>query len=147
LSKMVTKPKSVLITGCSPGGIGNALALAFHSKGYRVFATARSLAKIEPLSSKGIEVLELDVTKPESITTVRADVKKRTGGTLDMLVNNAGTYLESPALDSEYPPSKPCTMSMFLVRWRWSDSLHRCYFLSKERSSTLEAFSPSCPTR
>ncbi len=59
------------------------------STGFRVFATARSLAKIEPLIAKGIEILELDVTKSESIAAVKEEVKKTTGGKLDFLVNNA----------------------------------------------------------
>ncbi len=59
------------------------------STGFRVFATARSLAKIEPLAEKGIEILELDVTKSESIGTAKDEVKRKTGGKLNFLVNNA----------------------------------------------------------
>jgi len=57
--------------------------------GFRVFATARSISKIEALTSKGIETLELDVSKPESIAAAQEDVKKLTGGKLDILINNA----------------------------------------------------------
>jgi short-subunit dehydrogenase len=38
--------QSVLITGCSKDGIGDALAQEFFSRGFRVFATARDLRKI-----------------------------------------------------------------------------------------------------
>jgi 1-acylglycerone phosphate reductase len=59
------------------------------STGFRVFATARSSAKIESLAAKGIEILDLDVTKIESIATAKDVVKRKTGGKLDFLVNNA----------------------------------------------------------
>ena len=57
--------------------------------GFRVIATARSLSKIEHLRAKGVDILELDVTKFESIAAVKNDVEKLTGGKLDFLVNNA----------------------------------------------------------
>ena len=82
--------KSVLITGCSKGGIGDAVAQEFHSKGIRVFATARNLAKIEHLKSLGLDTLQLDVTSAESIKHAVAEVEAATGGKLDFLVNNAG---------------------------------------------------------
>lgn len=66
-------------------------------KGLRVFATARSIKKIDALATKGIELLELDVTNPESISAAKADVAKRTGGKLDILVNNASVSLRYPA--------------------------------------------------
>ena len=61
--------KSVLITGCSAGGIGGALADAFHAKGYHVFATARNPSKISPSlsSAENVTVLKLDVLSTESI--------------------------------------------------------------------------------
>ncbi len=82
--------KSVLITGCSEGGIGDALAIEFHSKGARVFATARNISKMKHLKAIGIETLSLDVTSPLSIDTAVATIDKATGGKLDILVNNSG---------------------------------------------------------
>ena len=82
--------KTVLITGSSEGGIGDALAKAFHKKGLRVFATARSLAKVEHLKEMGLDVLPLDVTDDASIKQAVETVRAATGGTLDILVNNSG---------------------------------------------------------
>lgn len=82
--------KSVLITGTSEGGIGDALAKSFHKKGLRVFATARSLKKVQHLKELGLEVLPLDVTDADSIRKAVESVKAATGGTLDILVNNSG---------------------------------------------------------
>jgi len=83
-------PKSVLITGSSEGGIGDALAKEFHRRGHRVFATARNLAKVQHLKEMGLEILLLDVTDDDSIKQAVESVKAATGGTLDILVNNSG---------------------------------------------------------
>ncbi|KAL6918511.1 hypothetical protein FSST1_010006 [Fusarium sambucinum] len=93
--------QSILITGCSQGSAGNALALEFASKGFRVFATARSLKTLENLTERGIETLTLDVTKPESIASLKAEVATRTGGSLDTLFNNAGALYEAPAIEAD----------------------------------------------
>ena len=85
------KQKSVLITGCSEGGIGDALAQEFHKKGCKVFATARNLNTVQHLKVLGCEVCELDVTDVESIKRAVEFVEKKTGGELGVLVNNAGT--------------------------------------------------------
>lgn len=82
--------KSVLITGCSEGGIGDALARAFHRKGLQVFATARNLSKVDHLKNLGIDILPLDVVDAASIKQAVESVKQATGGTLDILVNNSG---------------------------------------------------------
>ncbi|KAF1827162.1 NAD(P)-binding protein [Dissoconium aciculare CBS 342.82] len=93
--------KSVLITGCSPGGIGHALAREFKSKGLRVFATARKTETISDLAALGIETLSLEVTDQSSIEALLEEIKTRTGGSLDILVNNAGRNYTVPALHVE----------------------------------------------
>ncbi|KAI0051604.1 NAD-P-binding protein [Auriscalpium vulgare] len=82
--------KTVLITGCSAGGIGHALALEFHAHGLRVFATSRALASMQALNDAGIETLALDVTDAEAVRDVCKRISVLTGGRLDILVNNAG---------------------------------------------------------
>jgi NADP-dependent 3-hydroxy acid dehydrogenase YdfG len=64
---MTPSPKTVLITGCSVGGIGSALALEFHRRGLHVFATARSLDKLAHLANLDcVTLLQLDVTSQAS---------------------------------------------------------------------------------
>lgn len=99
--------KTVLITGCSAGGIGPALVLSFQKRGYTVFATARSLKKMTELASvPNVHLFELDVVDPKSIAAVVAEVKDRTGGSLDVLVNNAGQQYIMPALDVDIDTAK-----------------------------------------
>ncbi|KAJ4287842.1 NADPH-dependent 1-acyl dihydroxyacetone phosphate reductase [Collariella sp. IMI 366227] len=86
--------KTVLITGCTPGGIGHALALEFYAKGVHVFATARNPAVLAEMADMGMTCLPLDVTNEESIKACHDDVSKITGGKLDILVNNA--YIPFP---------------------------------------------------
>src|SRR4051812_11668931 len=99
--------KSVLITGCSDGGIGSALAITFASRGLLVFAGARSVGKMTKLSSlPNVHLLELDVLKPEAIRAAVGAVRKETGGSLDYLVNNAGQARYMPALDEDIEKAK-----------------------------------------
>jgi len=82
--------KSVLVTGCSAGGIGDALAQSFYRRGIRVFATARNLTKVQHLKDMGMDIVELDVIDAASLKRAVDHVAASTGGTLDILVNNAG---------------------------------------------------------
>jgi 1-acylglycerone phosphate reductase len=91
--------RSVLITGCSKGGLGDVLARAFHTRGLRVIATARNPSKIEHLKPLGIETLTLDVTSQESIKTCIQEVSNLTGGSLDILLNNSGGGCHLPLID------------------------------------------------
>jgi len=94
--------KTVLITGCSIGGIGYALAEEFHRRGLHVIATARRLEAMQGLTEQGIQTLKLDVTDEDSVRASRDATAKLTNGKLDILVNNAGTtYSASPATDFE----------------------------------------------
>ncbi|CAG9983860.1 unnamed protein product [Clonostachys byssicola] len=99
---MVSSTKrSILITGCSQGGAGNALALEFLDRGFRVFATARSLASMANLESAGVETLTLDVTSLDSIKGLKDEIHNRTGGKLDILFNNAGIMYEAPSIEAD----------------------------------------------
>jgi len=93
----MSSTKSVLITGCSPGGIGYSLARQLHSKGLRVYATARREEGLKELQALGITTFVLDVTNVDNIKSVVAEVSRRGG--LDILVNNAGRTYVSPAID------------------------------------------------
>ncbi|KAM5353613.1 hypothetical protein ACJ41O_000263 [Fusarium nematophilum] len=97
----MSKKRTVLITGCSEGGAGHALALEFAAQGFRVFATARSAKSLALLQEKGIEILTLDVTQPESISALKTEIAGRTGGKLDILFNNAGMMYEAPAIEAD----------------------------------------------
>ncbi|KAH6665445.1 putative oxidoreductase,short chain dehydrogenase [Halenospora varia] len=92
--------KVVLITGCAPGGIGNALAREFNAKGCRVLATARNRSQIADLEEIGLDTIALDVTSEDSIAAAKEEVIRLTGGRLDVLVNNAGRNCTIPALDT-----------------------------------------------
>jgi NAD(P)-dependent dehydrogenase (short-subunit alcohol dehydrogenase family) len=99
--------KSVLITGCSAGGIGSALAEMFHERGLHVFATARSKSKMTHLEKlPNITLLELDVTSPESIAAAVEAVTAQTGGKLNYLVNNSGQSIVKPILDTDINEAK-----------------------------------------
>jgi 1-acylglycerone phosphate reductase len=93
--------RSVLITGCSDGGMGAELAIAFHRAGLHVYATARNTAKMAGLKSMGIETMELDIQSEDSIA---ACVKQLDH--LDILVNNAGSLLVMPVADLSIPEAK-----------------------------------------
>ena len=96
----MTKP-TVLITGCSQGGIGDALARQFAEHGHHVFAAVRNPSKAADFSDvKDIEVVVLDVTLSDSINSLVADLKDRLPeGKLDILVNNAGVVASGPLIE------------------------------------------------
>ena len=99
--------KSVLITGCSAGGIGSALVEVFQKSNLRVFATARDPAKMSHLKAlSNVVLLTLDPTLPESVQAAMERVKQETGGTLDYLVSNAGQTLMAPILDFDIETAK-----------------------------------------
>ncbi|KAI5864043.1 NAD(P)-binding protein [Durotheca rogersii] len=95
--------KTVLITGCTPGGIGHGLCLEYHRRGLHVIATARRPEVLEELAAVGMSTLALDVTDADSIKRCHQEVASLTGGKLDILVNNAGRTHTHPATDISLP--------------------------------------------
>jgi len=87
--------KTVLVTGTS-SGFGKDIALTLAQAGHQVFATMRGVnghhtTAAKELQSAGIEVLELDVTKDASVNEAAGLLFQKTGGKLDVVVNNAGS--------------------------------------------------------
>jgi 1-acylglycerone phosphate reductase len=91
--------RTVLITGCSDGSLGSALALAFHKAGWRVFASARNLSKLKQIQAAGIETIQLDVVSDASIASAVSQVSDLADGALDVLLNNAGAGYSMPLMD------------------------------------------------
>ncbi len=93
--------RTVLITGCSKGGIGAGLALEFQRRGFCVFATARNTDRIPSAitSLPSVTALPLDVTSQDSIRAAVQTISESTNGGLDVLVNNSGAALTTPALE------------------------------------------------
>ena len=102
-------PRTVLITGCSDGSLGSALALALHKhdSGLRVFATARNVDHLASLRQAGIDtIFELDVVSDGSIQALVEKVSSQTGGTLDMLINSVGGGHYMPFLHLDLQKAK-----------------------------------------
>lgn len=97
----MSKQQSVLITGCSDGGLGAALAIAFHKAGLKVYATSRNTDKMKGLAAQGIQTMTLDVLSDESIATCVNNVPS-----LDILVNNAGMGYSMPISDINIQEAK-----------------------------------------
>jgi NAD(P)-dependent dehydrogenase (short-subunit alcohol dehydrogenase family) len=89
---------SVLVTGCNRG-IGLEWCRQYADADWRVFATCRHPATADELHDLArthprLSVHRLDVTQPESVYALRAELQHES---IDVLVNNAGVYLEKYA--------------------------------------------------
>ena len=84
--------KTALVTGAS-GGIGGAIAEAFHAQGATVGLCGRNGDKLkllaEKLGGERVHVFVKDLAVPEATETLIKDAEEKMGG-IDILVNNAG---------------------------------------------------------
>jgi NAD(P)-dependent dehydrogenase (short-subunit alcohol dehydrogenase family) len=80
--------KVALVTGAS-SGIGEATARKLLAEGYRVYAGARRVERMQGLKQAGAVPLALDVTEEASMSAA-IDTIRNEAGRLDALVNNAG---------------------------------------------------------
>ncbi|KAK0646889.1 hypothetical protein B0T16DRAFT_170786 [Cercophora newfieldiana] len=103
---MSSPKRTVLITGCSDGGMGSALALSFHKANWRVLTSARNLTKTTAVSAAGIETLQLDTLSASSIASAVSRVTELTGGTLNCIVHNAGAGFTMPLSDVDVAQAK-----------------------------------------
>lgn len=93
--------ETVLITGCSDGGLGSALAVVMQQRGLHVFATARDPSKMSDLHGlPNVTTLVLDVVKPTDIKAA-VDLVSEQSGALNYLICNAGRNHFMPILDED----------------------------------------------
>jgi NAD(P)-dependent dehydrogenase (short-subunit alcohol dehydrogenase family) len=99
--------RSVLITGCSKGGLAQEMVKAYLRRGFLVLATLRDLSKAGDLGKlDNVKLLKLNVASQSSIKSCFDEVQGITGGRLDVLVNNAGSGGTMPLLDVKIEEAK-----------------------------------------
>ena len=84
--------KTALVTGAT-GGIGGAIAKAFHTAGATVAISGRQAAKLEALAAElkeRVVVVPCDLADKAQVAKLIEEATKALGGRLDILVNNAG---------------------------------------------------------
>ncbi|KAI0378948.1 NAD(P)-binding protein [Hypomontagnella monticulosa] len=88
----------VLITGCSPGGLGPEVARAIRLTGADVFITVRDITKgqrvAQELLSDGkhgkVEVIQMDLASLASVRAGAQEFLQKSDNKLNVLINNAG---------------------------------------------------------
>ena len=88
--------KTILITGAS-SGFGRDMAETLAADGHKVYGGVRDLAgrnsaAAVALRGKGVEVLALDVTSDAKVEDGIKSLLARSGGNLDVVINNAGIF-------------------------------------------------------
>ncbi|WEM42948.1 SDR family oxidoreductase [Photobacterium sp. DA100] len=94
---MPSTPLRILITGCS-SGIGYYCAKALHQQGHQVIASCRRQSDVEKLNQEGLPCVRIDMDNEASIEQGFAAALAITGGSLDILFNNAA-YGQPGALE------------------------------------------------
>lgn len=86
------KGKTALVTGAT-GGIGAAIARAFHAQGATVAISGRQTGKLEALATElkeRVHICPCDLGNKEQVAKLIDEATQRLSGRLDILVNNAG---------------------------------------------------------
>ena len=100
-----TSGRAVLVTGASRG-IGRAVATAFAANGDRVAVNCRTTgtlaeALVRDLPGDGHLAVQTDIADPDAVHRM-VETVAGTFGDIDVLVNNAGVFLDHPILSASY---------------------------------------------
>ncbi|TGW15681.1 SDR family NAD(P)-dependent oxidoreductase [Candidatus Hepatobacter penaei] len=103
---MTDSSRVALVTG-GTGGIGQEICKQLAHKGYHVLCAGRNSLHLAPLTNTfakegaRVRAVSLDVTSEKSIQNL-VDETMTSYGRLDVLINNAGVYLDGPQ-EGAYP--------------------------------------------
>ncbi|KAI8949608.1 hypothetical protein F4801DRAFT_580287 [Xylaria longipes] len=79
--------------GCSDGGIGAAMAKTLRQMDSSVFATIRNTSNTKTMTNlSNVDIIELDATSEGFMARCAEQVKERTGGSLDILVQQRRSH-------------------------------------------------------
>src|SRR5271154_3250135 len=92
----MSRKQTAIVTGAS-GGIGAGLVEGFLGEGYNVVATSRDASR-KLTASGSLVIVDGDIGKQQTaVQAVEAAINNF--GTIDVLVNNAGIFLNKPFTD------------------------------------------------
>jgi len=91
--------KNIIVTGAS-GGIGNAIIKKLNEAGANILASGTRIEKLEELKKnfKDIKILKFDISQNEKIEEFIENATIELGGSLDIIVNNAGITQDNLAI-------------------------------------------------
>jgi dehydrogenase/reductase SDR family member 7B len=103
---MTYKNKKVWITGAS-SGIGEAVAYAFAQEGAHLILSARNATELARVKANcknaaAVDVVLLDIGDHDAVFSTVKTTLERLGGSVDVLVNNAGLSQRSLARDTAF---------------------------------------------
>jgi len=95
---MTRTAKTAIITGASQG-IGAGLVEAFLKRGYSVVANSRNITKANPFAaSASVALVDGDIGDPSTAAKI-VDIAISKFGRIDVLINNAGSFIPKPFTD------------------------------------------------
>ena len=91
--------KNIIVTGAS-GGIGNAIIKKLSESGANILASGTRIEKLEELKKnfKNIKTLKFDISQSDKIEEFIENATNELGGSLDVIVNNAGVTQDNLAI-------------------------------------------------
>ena len=91
--------KNIIVTGAS-GGIGNAIIKKLNEAGANILASGTRIEKLEELKNnfKKIKILKFDISQSDKIEEFIENATSELGGSLDVIVNNAGITQDNLAI-------------------------------------------------
>jgi 3-oxoacyl-[acyl-carrier protein] reductase len=91
--------KNIIVTGAS-GGIGNAIIKKLSEEGANILASGTKIEKLEELKKnfEGLKILKFDISQSDKIEEFIENATSELGGSLDVIVNNAGITQDNLAI-------------------------------------------------